>query len=186
MRLFNNKGFSLIELIVTLIIITIAASVVFPVSRISYVREKEDDLKYFLKRFRVAIDDFKENNPKDGVLPPIVVPGDGVDDDVDGFIDEEIHDGIDNDGDGFVDEDLCSYGYPVSLWSLVQNHKIRKIPKEPFGGVWQYRTSFSAPDEWKDFIDYGGKYEAQPGDDIYDIRTSSPKLSISGEVYNTW
>ena len=145
MSIINKKAFSLIELLVTLIIITIAASVIFPVSRISYIREKEDDLKYYLQRFREAIDDFKENNPSDGVGVTLITPGDNVDNDGDGTTDEEIYDGIDNDGDGFVDEDLCSTGYPRSLWILVKNHKLRRIPDEPFGAEWQYRTSVSAP-----------------------------------------
>ena len=33
-------------------------------------------------------------------------PGDGIDNDCDGRIDEEIRDGKDNDGDGDIDEDL--------------------------------------------------------------------------------
>ena len=36
----------------------------------------------------------------------ITVEGDGIDNDCDGFIDEEIRDQRDNDGDGYVDEDL--------------------------------------------------------------------------------
>ena len=35
-----------------------------------------------------------------------VVPGDGIDNDCDGKIDEEIRDSRDNDGDGVIDEDL--------------------------------------------------------------------------------
>ena len=35
-----------------------------------------------------------------------VVPGDGIDNDCDGRIDEEVKDGKDNDGDGDIDEDL--------------------------------------------------------------------------------
>ena len=34
------------------------------------------------------------------------VPGDSLDNDCDGKIDEEIRDGKDNDGDGDIDEDL--------------------------------------------------------------------------------
>ena len=34
------------------------------------------------------------------------VPGDGIDNDCDGLIDEEIKDGRDNDDDKYVDEDL--------------------------------------------------------------------------------
>jgi uncharacterized repeat protein (TIGR01451 family) len=43
--------------------------------------------------------------------------GNGIDDDGDGFIDEEAKDGIDNDGDGKVDEDLGNFMYdgkPIS------------------------------------------------------------------------
>ena len=32
--------------------------------------------------------------------------GDGIDNDCDGKVDEEINDGLDNDGDGNIDEDL--------------------------------------------------------------------------------
>ena len=38
--------------------------------------------------------------------PSLPIPGDVVDNDCDGSIDEEKKDGIDNDGDGKVDEDL--------------------------------------------------------------------------------
>ena len=34
------------------------------------------------------------------------MPGDGIDNDCDGKIDEETRDGIDNDGDGQIDEDF--------------------------------------------------------------------------------
>ncbi|XP_071138817.1 IgGFc-binding protein-like [Mytilus edulis] len=37
----------------------------------------------------------------------ITVPGDIIDNDCDGLIDEELQDGIDNDGDGEIDEDLA-------------------------------------------------------------------------------
>ena len=36
----------------------------------------------------------------------ITVEGDGIDNDCDGSIDEEIKDQRDNDGDGYIDEDL--------------------------------------------------------------------------------
>ena len=36
----------------------------------------------------------------------VTIAGDGIDNDCDGKIDEEIQDKRDNDGDGFIDEDL--------------------------------------------------------------------------------
>ncbi|MFW5782598.1 MAG: type II secretion system protein [Candidatus Muiribacteriaceae bacterium] len=179
----EKKGFTLVELLVTLIIITIAASVMFPVSRINYVRDKEDDLRYYLRRMREGIDDFYERNPA-GAPTGEVVLDDGVDNDGDGVIDEEIDDNLDNDGDGLIDEDLLPHGYPISLADMVNNQCIRRIPDEPFGAKWQYRNSSGG--EWTDFLDYGVDYRAQPGDDIYDIRTDNSELSIKGEPYTSW
>ncbi|MGM0606991.1 MAG: prepilin-type N-terminal cleavage/methylation domain-containing protein [Candidatus Muiribacteriota bacterium] len=56
----NEKGFSLIELLVSLIIIAIIASVAFPVSRIGFVRELEGDLKYYLRSIRDGIDRYRD------------------------------------------------------------------------------------------------------------------------------
>ncbi|OQY08763.1 MAG: hypothetical protein B6I28_04215, partial [Fusobacteriia bacterium 4572_132] len=40
-------------------------------------------------------------------IPEIVRPGDGIDNDGDGKIDEELQNGIDDDGDGLIDEDIA-------------------------------------------------------------------------------
>ncbi|PLX17109.1 MAG: hypothetical protein C0601_08270 [Candidatus Muiribacterium halophilum] len=170
-----RKGFTLVELLVTLIIITIVASVVFPMTKIQYVREREDELKYYLRRMRDGIDSFYDNNPSGAPTGEVTV-GDGLDNDGDGDVDEEIDDNKDNDGDGLVDEDLMDHGYPVSLLDMVNNQSIRRIPKEPFSNKWQYKNSSSGA--WTDFDNYGSSYDAKPGDDIYDIRTSSSDLSI--------
>ncbi|MFA5478563.1 MAG: prepilin-type N-terminal cleavage/methylation domain-containing protein [Candidatus Muiribacteriota bacterium] len=134
----SKKGFSLIELLISLIIIAIIASVAFPVSRISYVREKEGDLKYNLRQVRDGIDRYFQHH-------------------------------------GF---------YPESLKDLTDGNFLRRIPSEPFGGVWEYRNSSGGL--WEEFEDYGNEYKAKPGDDIYDIRTNVTTLSITGEPYSEW
>lgn len=45
--------------------------------------------------------------PLQGCTPTPTVPGDGLDNDCDGRIDEELRNGIDDDGDGLIDEDLA-------------------------------------------------------------------------------
>jgi len=49
--------------------------------------------------------------------------GDGIDDDMDGHIDEDLQDGIDNDGDGFIDEDGGK-----NLESLVNTDMFKGLP----------------------------------------------------------
>jgi|GEM_PF-4604612 len=179
----NKKGFTLVELLVTLIIITVVASVVFPLTKIQYVREREDELKYYLKRMREGIDDFYEKNPVGAPTGEVSIY-DGVDNDGDGSVDEEIDDNRDNDNDSLIDEDLMYHGYPGSLNVLIENQCLRRIPEEPFGKKWQYRNSVGG--QWTDFDNYGTTYDAKSGDDIFDVRTSNTDLSISGEAYSSW
>ena len=47
-----------------------------------------------------------------------MVPGDSLDNDCDGRIDEEIRDRKDNDGDGDVDEDLDLVSVGAYLWRI--------------------------------------------------------------------
>jgi prepilin-type N-terminal cleavage/methylation domain-containing protein len=179
----KNKGLTLIELMMVVLILSVMASVALPLGKIQFVRYKEDRLQRYLDDFRYGIDEFYKHN-----TTSVAISGDGIDNDGDGLIDEEINDGKDNDGDGLVDEDLAPTGYPRSLYSMIQNHWLRRVPAEPFGNHWQYRPSTGGPSNWKDFVDYGGSYEAQAGDDIYDIRTDGSRVNtaIDGSQYSSW
>ena len=55
-----------------------------------------------------------------------MIPGDGLDNDCDGQIDEEVFDAKDNDGDGKIDEDL----------QLVRFSGFSKLKHEQFGCSW--------------------------------------------------
>ena len=59
MRL-NKRGFTLIELIITVTIVAILAGLAVPLARNSIRREKEIALKQDLREIRVAIDKYKE------------------------------------------------------------------------------------------------------------------------------
>ena len=48
--------------------------------------------------------------------PPVGPPGDGVDNDGDGRIDEESQNGLDDDGDGLIDEDVAAAVTPLPWW----------------------------------------------------------------------
>lgn len=184
----GQSGLSLLEVLITLSIVAILASVGLPIAEVKVAREKEIGLKYALKAMRKGIDDFREANLGPGNSESAggrsVAPGDGVDNDGDGMIDEELKDGVDNDGDGMIDEDIVPRGYPVSLADLVRNHRMRKLFEDPTGGKWRYRPSKGSPDSWKEFS--GDDFRAQPGDDIYDVRTNSPKTGLDGSRHDQW
>lgn len=60
----NNKALSLLEILLTLIILSIAASVVLPVSKIYIVSQREEILKKNLENVRTAIDKYYTKNSK--------------------------------------------------------------------------------------------------------------------------
>ena len=62
----HARGVTLIELLITLAIIFILASVAQPITRIAGKRVKELELKADLRALRTAIDDFKRDWDRDG------------------------------------------------------------------------------------------------------------------------
>jgi general secretion pathway protein G len=64
----RKKGFTLLELLITLTILAILAAAALPVAEVKIIREKETDLKYALKQMRQGIVDYKDD-PLFGVYP---------------------------------------------------------------------------------------------------------------------
>lgn len=68
MRKKNEKGFTLLEMIIVAVIIAVLAAVAIPMAETSVKREKELELRRSLRIIRTAIDDYKkfveENNIK--------------------------------------------------------------------------------------------------------------------------
>jgi general secretion pathway protein G len=56
----KNKGFTLVEMIITLTILAILAAAVFPLAKTAVKREKEIELRRNLRIIREAIDAYKK------------------------------------------------------------------------------------------------------------------------------
>lgn len=154
----HSRGFTMIELLVVMAILGILAVAVMPLGETLLVAQKERDLRLALIEIRTAIDDYKRAMDRS----PTVVAG--------------------------------GSGYPPSLRALVDGtpdprpeakgrmlYFLRSIPRDPFADprlppeqTWRLRSYASTPQK------------PEPGDDVYDVHSSSGAVALDGSFYAQW
>lgn len=168
----NARGVTLIELIVTLVIMFILASVALPVAKVNTKRSKELQLRQTLRTVRTAIDNFQKDWARDGstLLGPLCVKNQLS-----------------------CKEETGLTGYPKTLETLLKielsgaeaqgdeqttiRRYLRKIPIDPMtdSSEWGIRCYQDEPDE-----------DRWCGEDVFDIFTKSQKTAIDGTTYRDW
>ena len=167
----KESGVTLLELMITLTIVMILASIAMPLSRLSTTRTHEIELRQQLRLMRAAIDTFKLEWNRDGdiLLGPACVKN------------------------KLTCKDVTSvYGYPKSLEKLLgiklsseeatvrgttTRRYLRNLPLDPLTGKadWIFRCYKDAP-----------KASSWCGDDIYDVMTQSQDIALDGTKYRDW
>ena len=167
----KESGVTLLELLVTLTIVMILASVALPLSRVSTKRAHEIELRQHLRIMRAAIDTFKIEWNRDGdvLLGPVCVKN------------------------KLSCKDVTSiYGYPKSLNMLLgvkltgeeatvrgttTRRYLRSLPLDPMTGEanWQFRCYKDSPTA-----------KSWCGDDVYDVMTVSEDTALDGTKYRDW
>ena len=153
------RGFTLIELVITLAVIGLLVSAALPLAQLVAKREKESELRAALREIRAGIDAYKM----------------AVDT---GHIEKEIE------KTGYP-PDLKSLYAGVRDLASVNNlnlYFLRRIPRDPFfpdGAVpaeetWGLRSYASPPDD------------PQPGEDVYDVHSLAPGNGLNGVPYREW
>ena len=155
----TQSGFSFIELITSVVIIGVLATVAVPFVETTVRREKERELRVALRDIRQAIDAYKVaassgkialREDQSGYPPSLIELVSGISD--------------------------------VSRPNAPKLYFIRKIPRDPFHAdasvpamkTWGLRSFQSSPDQPRE------------GDDVFDVYSLSSKTGINGVPYAEW
>lgn len=154
----NQRGMTLMELIVATAILAILASAVLPLSQSVVQRSRELELRCNLRTLRTAIDDYKGDYDRAVTEKKII-----------GAINET---GYPKNLEELVEGKDWGGLYPF------KRKYLRRIPKDPFDEYdegWGLRA-------YRDDIDsriYGGE-------DVYDVFSKSHKTALDGTRYQDW
>jgi len=161
-RLTGCRGVSLIELIVTMTILAILASIVMPMVQMTTTRSRELELHHNLRVIRTAIDEYKRSYDK-AITERKMLPSlnkSGYPETL-----QELVDGYDFGG-------LYSY----------KKKFLRRIPPDPMNPPppgeapkWGMRSYADKPDS-----------SIWGGEDVYDVYTLSEGTAIDGTKYKEW
>lgn len=212
----SDQGFSLIELVITITVMTILTLGVMPLVKVSVQRQKEQRLRETLRQLRTAIDEFRRDTV--GINCTGQLGGQGLQGGGAGGQQQQ-------GGGGFLDprskvviSDCTIFGidnpdhYPPDLETLVEGVNVipRGVGAGQFGGQGLQGTSpmseqsqlstklkvylraipidpMTGKAEW----DLRSAYDPADstswgGENVFDVRSKSKEKALNGEQYSDW
>ena len=156
----SPRGFTLIELVITVAIVALLASVALPLSEVVVTRAKETELRRALREIRGAIDAYKQAT-LDGRIKPPAIGESGYPKSL-----EILAEGVEN----------------VQSPKKEKIYFLRRIPRDPFepdaslkpAETWGKRSYASPPDE------------PAEGEDVFDVFSRSTRVGLNGIPYREW
>lgn len=155
----RNKGFTLIELVITVAIVAILASVAVPLAEVTVQRNREQELRASLRQIREAIDAYKQ----------------AVDE---GKIAKSANESGYPRSLGTLVEGVENIKDPKKS----RLYFLRRVPHDPMAGdskldpgeTWGKRSYASPADD------------PQEGDDLFDVYSLSKGTGLNGVAYREW
>lgn len=153
------RGFTFIELMITLVILAILASVSIPLAQINAQREKERQLRIALIDIREAIDAYKKASDQGRIARKTGESG--------------YPRSLEELADGVIDEKSPNKQVMYFL---------RRLPRDPFADKPQQKASAT----WAKRSHASSDDSPSEGDDIFDVASHSSRLGLNGIALNKW
>lgn len=158
-RPIRARGFTLVELVVTVAIVGILASAALPMAQLAAQRAKEQELRAGLRQLREAIDAYKlagdegriERDAAGSGYPPsleVLVEG--------------------------VNDVRSPAKQKIYFLRRVPRDPMHTDPSTPAAETWAKRSYASPPDE------------PAEGDDVFDVYSRSDRVGLNGVPYQEW
>lgn len=155
----NSRGFTLVELIVTVVIVGLLATVAMPLAELTVRRAKETELRTALRDIRTAVDAYKLATEQGRVVTELGASGYPAD--------------LDSLVTGVED---------AKSPKRVQIYFLRRLPRDPLypdrtavaSVTWGLRSYESSPDN------------PQRGADVFDIYSLAEGDGLDGVPYRDW
>lgn len=152
------KGFSFIELLASVAIMGLLASVALPLAETTVRRQKENELRTALRDIRQGIDAYKAAS-----------------------INGKIAKRAEESGYPKTLEELVS-GVEDASQPGSKLYFLRRIPRDPFS----QDASVSSVDTWRVRSFQSPPDNPRPGDDVFDISSKSTQHGLNGIPYSEW